>query len=475
MDRISRIVEGRLAWEVARFGFPLALGMALQTTFNLVDAYLIAQLPAAEVGPAMGALGICDQLAALGTILSYGITTGATSILSLRAGAGDEAGVRRVAWQSTLLVAALGAVFLVIGVGFAEPIVRSVVGAKGEVASLAARTLRISVGGSFTIFFLLHLTGIQRALGSAKTPVALLVLGNVVNVVLAMVLIFGSGPAPRGLGWASDLAAALHLPRLGMIGAAWATVIARAIVLVPNVAVVAKRFGLFVPPRGARGPDRTELARIVSIAWPSSTQFAVRILSMLLTSSLVARAFTTDADQIASTAMGLVFRLDTFALFVGMGWGSAAQTFVGQNLGAGHRARARRAGAIAAAYDALSNVVIAAVAALWGARLLALFDDDPAPLAIATRYLAIVAPAYIGLGMGIVLGSAMAGAGATATTLRVDLAIVLGVQTPLSIAVVASGGSLPALFACVATAHVASAIAYGGVYARGRWSEMIRA
>lgn len=475
MNRVARIVEGRLAWEVFRFGFPLALGMALQTTFNLVDAYLIAQLPAAEVGPAMGALGICDQLAALGTILSYGVTTGATSLLSLRAGAGDHEGVRRIAWQSTLLVALLGAIFAVLGLGLAEPIVRGVVGAKGEVASLAARTLRISVGGSFTIFFLLHLTGIQRALGSAKTPVALLVFGNVVNVVLAIVLIFGPGPAPRGLGWATSLASALHVPRLGMIGAAWATVLARALVLAPNVLVVAKRFGLFVPPRGQRGPDLTELRRIAAIAWPSSTQFAVRIVSMLLTSSLVARAFTTESDQIASTAMGLVFRLDTFALFVGMGWGSAAQTFVGQNLGAGHLARARRAGVVAAMYDAASNVVIAAVAALFGARILGLFDDDPAPLAIATRYLSIVAPAYLGLGIGIVLGSAMTGAGATATTLRVDLAIVLGVQAPLSVAVVMSGGSLPALFACVAVAHVASALAYAGVYARGRWSEMIRA
>ena len=45
--------------------------MALQTTFNLVDAYLIARLPAGEVGAAVGAIGICDQVSALGTIVSY--------------------------------------------------------------------------------------------------------------------------------------------------------------------------------------------------------------------------------------------------------------------------------------------------------------------------------------------------------------------------------------------------------------------
>jgi Na+-driven multidrug efflux pump len=39
-----RILSGHLGLEVARFGVPLAFGMGLQTTFNLVDAYLIGQL-----------------------------------------------------------------------------------------------------------------------------------------------------------------------------------------------------------------------------------------------------------------------------------------------------------------------------------------------------------------------------------------------------------------------------------------------
>src|SRR5258708_6590924 len=103
----ARIVDGPLAGEIARFGAPLALGMALQTTFNLVDAYLVAQLPHREVGPALGALGICDQIAALGTIVSYGISTATAALLSLHQGAGDARAVQRTAWQSALMVAAL--------------------------------------------------------------------------------------------------------------------------------------------------------------------------------------------------------------------------------------------------------------------------------------------------------------------------------------------------------------------------------
>src|SRR3954462_10769290 len=113
--RETRILTGPLAWEVARFGTPLAIGMALQTTFNLVDAYLIARLPAGEVGAAVGAIGICDQVAALGTIVSFGVSTAAAALLSQRKGAGDQRGVQDAAWQSMIIIGVLSLVLGLVG------------------------------------------------------------------------------------------------------------------------------------------------------------------------------------------------------------------------------------------------------------------------------------------------------------------------------------------------------------------------
>ncbi len=468
-DRESRILSGPLALEVGRFGTPLALGMALQTTFNLVDAYLIARLPAGEVGAAVGAIGICDQVSALGTIVSYGVSTAAAAILSQRKGAGDQEGIQRTAWQSMIIIAGLSLVLGLVGGLGAGFIVRDLIGAKGDVATVATSYLQIMTAGSFSIFFLLQLTSVQRALGSSKTPVALLVGGNVFNVLLAVLLIFGPGPAPAFLGWATSIAQALHIPRMGMVGAAWASIIARVLVLLPNVIILARRFDVF-PPKGKRAPDRTEITRIASIAWPSSAQFFLRISAMLFINSLVARFFTTQDDQTATTAMGLVFRLDTMALFVAMGWGTAAQTFVGQNLGAGNDARARKSGWVTVGYDAVTNVLLVLFVFAYGEAILRVFDDEAAPVAIALQYLQVVAPSYVALGVGIVLGNAMAGAGATRTTFAIDAAVILALQVPLGIVVIGvMHASLKALFQCVAVVNVASAIAYSVVYARGSW------
>jgi putative MATE family efflux protein len=468
---MSRIIEGPLAWEVARFGTPLAIGMALQTTFNLVDAYLIAQLPPVELGPAVGAIGICDQVAALGTIISFGVSTGAAAIVSNRKGAGDESGVQRAVWQSLLLVAALSVVFGVVGGLGAGVLVKDLIGAKGQVAVVATSYLRVAMLGSFTIYFLLQLTNIQRALGSSKTPVALLISANVLNLFLAILFIFGPGPAPSWLAWSrsTEVAQALGIPRMGMIGAAWASILARCAALLPNVIILARRFDVF-PPKGMRAPHPSELKQILSIAWPSSAQFVLRIAAMLLVNSLVARFFTTAEDQTASTAMGLVFRLDTMALFVAMGWGNAAQTFVGQNLGASAEGRAQRSGWLAGAYDAITNVLLVLLVYRWGETVLRLFDDQTPPVSIALGYLRTVAPSYFALGLGIVLGNAMAGAGATRTTFAVDAIVILVFQLPLCLVVVGLlGGSLKGLFQCVAATNVTSAIAYAVVYGRGTW------
>ena len=97
------------------------------------------------------------------------------AIISRKQGEGDMEGVRRVAWQSVLLLVGVSAIVSSIGLFGAEALMVGLAGAKGEVARVGTQFLRVMMGGSFTIFLLLHLITIQRALGSSKTPIVLLV------------------------------------------------------------------------------------------------------------------------------------------------------------------------------------------------------------------------------------------------------------------------------------------------------------
>jgi Na+-driven multidrug efflux pump len=254
---------------------------------------------------------------------------------------------------------------------------------------------------------------------------------------------------------------------LRLLGAAWATILARAFTLCPLLYLVINRFGLF--RRGARGGlDRRTAREIITIAWPSSTQLVLRILAMLAVHALVARHFTTQSDQSATTALGIVFRLETMALFVGLGWGSAAQTFVGQNLGAGHERRAAQSGWYAAFYNLAAMALLVLAYRRFGASLVTFFDEDPRVVEMALGYLAVVAPSYPALGLGIVLGSAMTGAGATRITMFIDLAVILAFQLPFAVAATSFGGaSETRLWLAVAVTNVLSAAVYAISYRKG--------
>ena len=469
----QRLIQGPLGLEVLRFGTPIALGMGLQTLFNLVDAYVIGRLEPSVAGPALGAIGICDQLTALGTIVSYGLTVATTALLSRRHGAGDRQGVEQVAWQSLFIVLGLSIVFGVAGLLGAGTLVHDVIGAKGKVATLGTSYLRVMMGGSFSIYLLLHLTSVARALGSSKTPVALLIGANVLNLVLAVLMVYGPGNAPAVFAWGPPLARALGIPRLELLGAAWATLIARLVTLGPTVWLLVARFGLF--RWSARpAPDRAMLRRIAELGWPSSTQLVVRISAMLLVHSLVARTFTTETDQSATTALGIVFRLETMAFFVGLGWGSAAQTFVGVNLGANNPGRAKRAGYFAATYNAVMMGLLALFYLRHGAELVGWFDHEPGVVRTALTYFRWVGLSYLGLGIGIVLGAAMQGAGATRRVLILDTSVVLLIQLPASLLVTLQPGArFESLCVVVACTYVAFALVHAASYRRGKFLETV--
>jgi len=466
----QRLLRSNLGAAMLGFGLPLALGMGLQVTFNLVDAFLVSRLESERAGAALGAIGICDQLAAIGSIVSYGYTTAAATLMSHRQGSGDFVGARRVAWQSTLAVCGLGMLFALVGLFSSHWLMADVMGAKGLVLELGTEYLRIIVGGNVTIFLLLHLTSLQRALGSSKTPIILLVSSNAINLVLAVLLVYGPGEAPAAFAWGPKLATQLSIPRLGLLGAAWATVIARVIVLVPVIFITVRRFGLF--RHDARGPlSKTLEKELWGLGWPASAQLVLRIAATLAIQALVARRFTTTTDQTATTALGVVFRLETMALFIGLGWGSAAQTFVGQNLGAENPARAKRSGWIAAAYNAAMMALLAIIYVVFGQPIVEFFSDSPRVVDLARSYLRIVGPSYVGLGVGVVLGAAMQAAKIPRLSLGLDLIVLAGLLIPTSAVAAILGTSPRPLYWTIAVAYGSFALVYAFAYHRSAFGQ----
>lgn len=440
IDRsVRRLTSGPLAWGVLRFGMPLVVGMTLYTTFNLIDMFMISRLENAKV--ALAALGICDMVAALPTIISNGISTGTVAIIARRLGEGDKEGVARATWQSLVLIAAFSIFFGAVGILGSSTIIHQLMGAKGDVATLAARYLRVVIGGSFSIFFLLQLTAILRALGRSKSAAALLVCGNVLNLFLNLVMVYGPGPHPPVFAWIRPIAVALSIPRMGLQGTAWATLVGRTVPVIVGIALVARILPAVPSPKKRLfrleylRPDWEQLGHLLHVGWPSSAQLVVRIGAILVVLGLINLNYTTAGDAHVLTAYSICLRLETLVLFVGMGWGAAASSFVGTNLGAAQRMRAHRAGLVAAGYNGLLTIAVVWVFIRYSTPIISFFEGSSDVLDAGHQYLRFVAPSYVAIAIGIVLSQAMTGAGATLATLILDSAVLGLVVMPAAIVV----------------------------------------
>jgi Na+-driven multidrug efflux pump len=467
--RRDRILHGPLGLEVLRFGGPLALGMGLQVVFNLVDQLLVSRLPEAIATPSLDALGICDMVVAVGSIICYGLGTAAAAHVSQHKGRGDLQAAARAAWASLGLLFGLGGVCFVAGAFGSGFIVETLMGARGATARVATSYLRLMLGGSVTVFLTLHLVALLRAVGRVKSGVLVMVIGNLFNMFLGALLIYGQGDSPSWVhSWAYPIATMLHLPRLLLDGGAWAALVARTLAALVLFAIVAREL-----PRAELFPGGKLARELVRVAWPASAQYVVRIAATLLAIALLHHYFTTDKDVRAGTAYALCLRMETMALFLSIGWGSGAQTFAGMALGAGLHARAVRAGWTTAAFTVGTMAVLSVVYLQYGTALLGFFTQDPVVIDRGTSFLRVVGPSYLFFGLAIALAGAMSGAGATRLTLRLDTLIVVLIEAPLLILAIAlrTEGDPSRLWWALAATNAVSAVVYCAAYLRAPWRE----
>jgi putative MATE family efflux protein len=432
--------------------------MAFHSLFNLVDLYIVGQLPESDV--AIAAATIPSLVNSIPMILYNGVVNAGIALVARRTGVGNRRRGNYEAGQGILLSVLLGVLLGVPPYLFARQIC---VGfdATGLVLDQATAYLEVVSLGTVTMFLLLQLTGALRAAGNSVLPMVLLVGANILNVVLGVWWVFG------GFGW----------PRMGVVGAAWATVVSRGVACVPALLALYRGFaGLQIRRFAVR---LSTLRQILAIGIPGCGQLMIRILQYLYLLKLAAVASPKSMVTAAQAAFGIGVRLDMFAVFSGLGWAAAASTVVGQNLGAGKRERAVRASWVAVGLDAATMLIFAAAYVIFADPLIRFFGRDVgevdmgAVVSIGRTYLGLSSAAYVYMAVGLVLSQAMAGAGSTRPSLVIELLgyVVLGVPLAWFVAANADAlGGLRALWFATLATHLAVAVAYVVWFRRGTWA-----
>lgn len=401
------ITSGSILRAIGRLTAPMLVGAVLQNVQSLIDLFWVGRLG----HQAVAAVAMSGTILMLLFPMLMGIATGTVALVARAIGAGQDEEAGAAATQSVMLAVLLGAVSGLLGWMVADPLLR-LLGAAPEVMADAGSYLRISIAGSFTVFVLFIGNAALQGAGDTLTPMYVMAVANVLNIVLDPLFIFGPGP----------------FPRLEVAGAATATVLSQAIAALLSLSILLKgRARLHL--HAAHWRPHPQLAwRILRIGIPGSGQMLSRSLMSAVMMRIVAGCGTT-----AVAAYGTGLRFHMIILMPAFALGGAAATMVGQNLGAGNPARARRAAWAATWLDAAFMAVAAAVIAVVAPGLIGIFNRHPDVIEIGSHYLRVVSPFYVFVALGIVLTRALNGAGDSMSPMIITILSLWGLQIPLAI------------------------------------------
>lgn len=191
---------------IALLGIPMALEMAMESLFAVVDVFFVGRLGT----EAVAVVGLTEGVLTVVYSLAWGLAAGIAAVVARRTGEKDANGADVAAVQGLLLAIALGFLLGLPGLFAPEALLRAM-GASQQVTAMGTPFMRIMLGGNVVILLLFSINAIFRGAGNAALAMRALWIANGVNILLDPVLIFGLGPVPA----------------MGVTGAAIATVAGR--------------------------------------------------------------------------------------------------------------------------------------------------------------------------------------------------------------------------------------------------------
>lgn len=386
MMNTENLTTGSLWKKILLFSLPLAATSVLQQLFNAADLAVIGSYTGEMGEICMAAVGSTAPIIGLIVNAFVGLSIGTNVLIAAAIGTGDKHTVHRIVHTSVLFSLLVGIFVLVFGNVFAKSLL-AVTDVPEDVLPLAAKYLQIYFLGAPAILLYNFEAAIFRAKGDTRTPLFILAVSGVINVLLNLFFVI-----------------VLHMTVEGVAIATIASNIIGAVVLFvllmranDETQVSIRRISM----------SRNELIGILKIGVPSGLQSSVFSIA-----NIVMQAAINSLDTTTMAASSAAVNVETFAYFLFTGFSQACVTFVGQNRGAQKFDRCKKAlwVSMIEAWIGLAFAIVLLLVA--GKPILSLFNDNPAVIDIAFhRVTFIITYAYLFAVLYEVLGSYLRGMG----------------------------------------------------------------
>lgn len=307
MDKSDALGQEKLTKLIARFAIPSVIGMLISALYNVVDRIFVGNIP--DVGGiAFAGITLTYPLTLMVIACSGLFKLGANSVASISLGEGNRKRANKAVNQCFIMNIILGVLFMVIVLGFTDPILR-LLGASDVTLPYARDYIRVIAYGAIPNFIGFAMNNFLYTDGSPKMAMGSMLIGGIMNIILDPIFIFYFNQGAKG--------------------AAIATIISQFASCIWTVSYFFLKRCSFKLNIAEMKPDFELLKRIWILGMPVFVNQIAHSTSVTVLNTQTAK-FGSD---MAVTTMGIVMVLSQFTMLPVIGISHGLQPIWGYNYG----------------------------------------------------------------------------------------------------------------------------------------------
>ena len=400
-NKMGTMPENKLLLSMA---VPMMISMLVQALYNIVDSIFVSRI----CEDALTAVSMAFPWQNIVIAIAVGFGVGINALLSRALGQKNAERVNQVAVNGLLLAGLSYLLVLVAGLIGIRAYMRTQTDIE-TIVNYGITYLNICILCSFGVFVEITFERFLQATGRTVYSMITQLTGAITNIILDPILIFGL----------------LGFPKLGIAGAAWATVIGQCV-----GAVVAVMLNHFKNPevhlrlRHIR-PNGRLMGEITAISIPSIIMSCISSLTCFVM-NMILIAYSSTAVAV----FGVYFKLQSFVFMPVFGLNNGMVPIIAYNYGAQKPERIHKTIRLGMLYAVIIMALGFLVFQLIPKELLSMFDASDAMLEIGAPALRIMSLAFVFAGVGIASSSACQAFGYSVYSMLISIARQIVVLIP---------------------------------------------
>ncbi len=399
------LTSGPISKQLWSLAWPMMLSVFFHSLYNIVDAFWVSKLSAS----AIAAVSISQIVLFVMMSLAMGVSVGTAVLVGQNIGAENKLEAQKVLAQGFLLIIIAALFFTGIVLSLKEQLL-ILSGAVGDIFPLAVPYFTIVTTGSILSFLMMKTSITFNAQGDNFTATKLFAVSTIVNIVLDPLFIFGYA----------------GLPKLGIAGAAYATLISQLVFLFLAIPIIMKPT-MMVPLNLKFLRIRwNSVKQVIDIGFPASLNQVLNPLGFAALMYLVSESFL----EPGAAAFSIGFRIEFFAFIPAIGFGFGAMSMIGQNIGAKRLDRVNEILKKSVIYGGGAAFIFTLLALVFASQIINIFTKDPEVVDYTLLYFRIVPIGYIFFAIAFIEANIFQGIGRSwpgfwITLARVTISIII--------------------------------------------------